>query len=92
MKPGDEVVCIDGGNTAVNMPVMQEIITGHVYTVRWAGKFTDMFYDGTYDGLRLVEVKRGIDPVSGVDDKPFAARRFKLVQKVVEEKRIEEVV
>jgi hypothetical protein len=79
MKPGDVVVCVDDRGTAINMDLPPELVEGRNYTVAWAGQYTDPFYDGTYHGIRLAEVVRGVDPVSGEHDKPFKSTRFKPV-------------
>jgi hypothetical protein len=78
MKPGDKVICVNADGTAINMAI-QEIVEGQHYTIAWRGQFTDPFYEGTYDGIRLAEVRRGVDPVSGKEDKPFKASRFRPV-------------
>ncbi len=77
MKPGDKVVCVNADGTAPNMNMPPELVEGQVYEVAWRGQFNDPFYEGTYDGIRLAEVQRGVDPVSGAKDKPFRANRFR---------------
>lgn len=79
MKPGDKVVCVDDKFPGIKTD--QLIREGVVYTVRWWGTFTH-YVDGTYDGLRLVEINRGPDndvDGFGYDDMPFRASRFRPV-------------
>ena len=85
VKVGDEIVCIDDTGTAPNYNLenpdypAQELVEGRTYRVRWIGRHNAPFYEGEYLGVRVAGVTRPIDPVSGVEDKPFAARRFKPV-------------
>lgn len=85
VKVGDTVVCVDDTGTAPNFnevdpnyPAM-ELQEGREYVVRWIGHHTDPFYEGMYLGVRLQGVVRPVDPVSGVEDKPFHFRRFRPV-------------
>ncbi|MFU0504094.1 hypothetical protein [Pseudaminobacter sp. NGMCC 1.201702] len=71
---GQEVVCVDATFKGVTIP--QGITEGQVYTIRWIGGFTT-YVDGTYIGVRLEGVDRGVDPTYGYEDPPFAARRFR---------------
>lgn len=86
-KVGDEIVCVDDVGTAPNFNLenpdypAQELVEGRTYKVRWIGMHNDPFYEGRYLGVRVAGVVRPVDPVSGADDKPFAARRFKPVVK-----------
>lgn len=71
---GQQVVCIDDEFKRVTIP--QGITKGQIYTLRWVGEYT-MYADGTYIGVRLEGVDRGVDPTYGYEDPPFAARRFR---------------
>jgi hypothetical protein len=71
---GQEVVCIDAKFSRVTIP--QGITEGQIYKIRWIGEFTT-YVDGTYIGVRLDGVERGVDPTYGYEDPPFAARRFR---------------
>lgn len=71
---GQQVVCIDAKFDRVT--IAQGITEGQTYTIRWIGEFAT-YVDGTYIGLRLDGVERGVDPTYGYDDPPFAARRFR---------------
>lgn len=95
MKPGDHVICINDTGTAPNFNTIdpnypaQEIVEGQEYVVRWIGQASDPFYEGTYTGVRLVGVVRPVDPVSGQEDKPFRADRFRPVVSGRNEKVLE---
>lgn len=95
IRVGDTVVCIDDTGTAPNFNEINpnypafEIREGQEYTVRWIGRHCDPFYEGEYLGVRLVGVVRPVDPVSGVEDKPFKAARFRPVVSGVRERELE---
>lgn len=95
MKIGDPVICINDVGTAPNFNTvdpnypMQELVEGQEYTVRWIGKCSDPFYEGTYTGVRVAGVVRPVDPVSGLEDKPFDAARFRPVVSGVRKKELE---
>ncbi|GHC61755.1 CAP-Gly domain protein [Limoniibacter endophyticus] len=71
---GQQVVCIDAAFKSVTIP--QGLTEGQIYTLRWVGEFTT-YVDGTFIGVRLEGVERGVDPTYGYEDPPFAARRFR---------------
>ena len=74
LRVGQQVVCIDAKFKGVTIP--QGIDDGKVYTIAWVGEYTT-YVDGTYAGVRLVGVDRGVDPTYGYENPPFAARRFR---------------
>lgn len=76
MKRGDKVACIDANGTAPKMDIKPELIEGEVYTIAWIGDHVS-YLDGTYRGVRLAEVRRGVCPWSLEQDIPFRASRFK---------------
>lgn len=98
MKIGDTIVCVDDTGTAPNFNEVDpnypafEIREGQEYVVRWIGHHTDPFYEGMYLGVRLKGVVRPVDPVSGVEDKPFRAARFRPAVSGVRNKELEETV
>jgi len=69
---GDKVICIDA---KVGFEQFIEIKEGEVYTISWIGPF-DHYTQGSYIGVRLKGVDRGICPQFGYDNPPFAARRY----------------
>ena len=76
IRAGDQVVCIDA-DFSKQSTIDQGIRKGEVYTARWVGPYTH-YIDGTFIGIKLVGIDRGIDPGDyGGDDMPFAARRFR---------------
>ena len=92
MKPGDKVVCTNDKFPGISTD--QLIREGEIYTVRWAGTFTH-YIDGTFFGVKLVEVDRGADDDSdgfGYDDMPFRADRFRPVVEPKNKKQLEETV
>ena len=72
-KVGDQVVCIDA---KVGFEQFIEIKEGEVYTISWIGPF-EHYTQGSYIGVRLKGVDRGICPQFGYDNPPFAARRVR---------------
>lgn len=72
-KISDQVVCID---SAVGFEQFIEIKEGEVYTKSWIDPF-EHYTQGSYIGVRLKDVDRGICPQFGYDNPPFAARRFR---------------
>ena len=70
---GQKVVCI---NSSVGFEQFIEIKEGEVYTISWIGPF-EHYTQGSYIGVRLKGVDRGICPQFGYDNPPFAARRFR---------------
>lgn len=90
MKVGDPVICVDDIGTSPNMDLPPELAEGRQYTIAWIGNHTDPFYEGTYLGVRVAGVKRGVDPVSGDRDKPFKATRFRPLVVQRDDKKIEE--
>jgi len=93
MTPGTKVICINDKFPGIKTD--QLIREGQVYTIAWRGKFTH-YVDGTYDGVRLVEIDRGADDEAdgfGYADLPFRASRFRpLVEPMAPAKKVEEVV
>lgn len=70
---GQQVVCIDA---KVGFEQFIEIREGEVYTISWIGPF-EHYTQGSYIGVRLKGIDRGICPQFGYDNPPFAARRFR---------------
>ncbi|KAB2671070.1 hypothetical protein F9K77_14025 [Ochrobactrum sp. LMG 5442] len=70
---GQQVVCID---SAVGFEQLIEIREGEIYTISWIGPF-EHYTQGSFIGVRLKGVYRGICPQFGYDNPPFAARRFR---------------
>ena len=69
---GQQVVCIDA---KVGFEQFLEIKEGEVYTISWIGPF-EHYTQGSFIGVRLEGVNRGVCPQFGYDNPPFAARRF----------------
>jgi len=76
MKRGDKVACVNAAGTAPLMGIPPELVEGETYTIAWIGECVS-YLDGTYQGVRLAEVKRGVCPWSGEQDIPFRASRFR---------------
>ena len=76
MKPGDRVQCINDEFPYGVGP--QGLVAGAIYTLAWRGRWNHPI-DGSYMGVRLVELQRGEDPAAYCDDLPFRADRFKPV-------------
>lgn len=72
-KVGDQVVCIDA---KVGFEQFIEIKESEVYTISWVGPF-EHYTQGSFIGVRLKGVARGVCPQFGYDNPPFAARRFR---------------
>ncbi|KAB2689547.1 hypothetical protein [Brucella tritici] len=70
---GDQVVCIDA---KVGFEQFIEIKEGEIYEIAWIGPFGH-YTQGSYIGVRLKGIDRGICPQFGYDNPPFAARRFR---------------
>lgn len=70
---GQKVVCIDA---KVGFEQFIEIKEGEIYEISWIGQF-EHYTQGSYIGVRLMGVDRGICPQFGYDNPPFAARRFR---------------
>lgn len=70
---GQKVVCID---STVGFEQFIEIKEGEVYTISWIGPF-EHYTQGSFIGVRLKGVDRGICPQFGYDNPPFDARRFR---------------
>lgn len=70
---GQKVVCIDA---KVGFEQFIEIEEGEIYEIAWTGPF-EHYTQGSYIGVRLKGVDRGICPQFGYDNPPFAARRFR---------------
>ena len=68
-----------------------ELYRGAEYTIAWRGKWSHPI-DGSYMGVRLVELQRGEDPAAYCDDLPFRADRFRPVVSGKNEKALEESV
>lgn len=86
MKPGDKVICINDEFPYGVGP--QGLVAGAEYTIAWRGKWNHPI-DGSYMGVRLVELQRGKDPAAYCDDLPFRADRFKPVVSGVRDKEME---
>lgn len=70
---GQQVVCIDA---KVGFEQFIEIKEGEIYEIAWIGPF-EHYKQGSYIGVRLKGIDRGICPQFGYDNPPFAARRFR---------------
>ncbi len=70
---GQQVICI---NAKVGFEQFIEIKEGEVYTISWVGPF-EHYTQGSFIGVRLKGVARGVCPQFGYDNPPFAARRFR---------------
>lgn len=70
---GQKVVCIDA---KVGFEQFIEIKEGVIYEISWIGPF-EHYTQGSFIGVRLKGVDRGICPQFGYDNPPFAARRFR---------------
>lgn len=89
MKPGDKIVCVDDEFPYGVGP--QGLRKGETYTVAWRGNWNHPI-DGSYVGVRLVELQRGADPAAYCDDLPFKASRFRpVVSPKIEQRIVEEV-
>lgn len=86
MKPGDRVICTNNEFPYGVGP--QGLVAGHEYTIAWRGKWNHPI-DGSYMGVRLVELQRGEDPAAYCDDLPFRADRFKPVVSGVRNREME---
>lgn len=92
MRVGDKVVCINDKFPFVSLD--QKIREGEIYTVRWAGNFTD-YIDGSFYGIKLAEIDRGNDDGPegyGYADMPFRADRFRPVVSGKHVKELEEAI
>ena len=76
MRVGDGVICINDEFPFGVGP--QGLVAGAIYTLAWRGRWNHPI-DGSYMGVRLVELQRGEDPAAYCDDLPFRADRFKPV-------------
>jgi hypothetical protein len=81
---GQKVVCIDD-QVGTNEPMassynpLDGLTVGQVYTIRWIGMYKG-FYLKEFVGVRVVEIKRDVDPSEGVEC-CFRASRFKPLEK-----------
>ena len=86
---GERCVCVD--DTFKNVSIDQGIRADQEYTVRWAGLYTH-YIDGTFYGVKLIEVDRGNDDGPegyGAADMPFRASRFRPLVSGVKKKELE---
>jgi hypothetical protein len=74
-RPGQQVICVDD-----TTPPEQYlgIRAGETYTLRWVGEHMN-YIGGSYIGVRLEGVDRGVCPQFGEEDPPFRAARFRPV-------------
>lgn len=74
---GQDVVCVDNGQPK-DTTLPSELTVGAVYKIRWLGIYNH-YVDGTYLGIRVEGIDRGICQIWGYDDPPFKASRFRPV-------------
>lgn len=86
MKPGDKVTCVNAEFPYGVGP--QGLVAGAEYTIAWRGKWNHPI-DGSYVGVRLMELQRGEDPAAYCDDLPFKVERFKPLVSGKHEKTLE---
>lgn len=70
---GQQVVCIDA---SVGFEQWLGIKEGEIYEISWIGP-VEHYTQGSFIGVRLKGVDRGICPQFGYDNPPFAVRRFR---------------